>query len=979
MKGIRISFLLGALLLIIVPSGQAQMMDEFSKMTWTQKDSVISMFFAAGATSLSYPMIEDAYTTEKSATTPRPAAMARFADWQGLRYLNDGDYPASVAYFQESLDWHEKDPNATMPQVRSTTINLADAMENAGDTSSMSTFDQALAMMEANNTGEDRLYLDLLIRSAQNRLAFDRFPEAEELAKESLRIAKSVYTQRSNEYLTAFTTLGKVYEASGAYRKGGNLIMQAFELSKGFLEADDPHRLDYYYEAIDLQKRLGRKRNIAPIYREGLVLFNENEQLKEGSSYPTFLDRMGGHYLSIDSLEQAAEYIEEANVLFSLRAEKTSPQYVISQIHMGDMLRRQERYLEAETYLSDALKYVGNAYGQNSTVQADLHAALSDLYTALGNDRKALQNQMIAAEIYRRSYGETDERYLNQLADLGVTFKDIDADTSIQILNTAYESYLGKFDLGHPYVYQSARDLSNVYLSMGNNAKAIEYAQLAVTSLNRQLDFTYPLLSEEERKSSDVELFPFIGELIELLPIAQDPKFVFDVHTIFAKLEQLQNSVHPATIARITASPDDELIERFRSWQDLSDDLYESYNSSRDLQNESTQTIDDLKKNTSSYALALRATDAVKGVTKGAGTDGTYIELFDASRYLEGTVQWIAFLYGGQGNQSQVVIFNEAEMDCQQFWDQLSPSLQPGKLHFINHGASINCAFETLQNEKGKYLDEDFQIQYLRAVERPTNFKLIGGEALLAGGFDYDDNVTPAGELSMGLNAIVPDSLLSNINFRTLNGSKAELNKMSSTLRKKDWVANWIGSENIPGNKEAFLKYAADGPDLIHLSTFRYFFDPNYAHHPKVDSLQTFANTTTDKMLRASLIFDEANAIVRRPKTGSSLPGYLTALEIARLDLSNTKLVILSGHSESISGEVPTNVGMLVDAFRAAGTKMVLYSRDNISAESKAIFLKEFTKNLTRGLTVGESWSRTKSKLRKKYDPSVWAAFLLVG
>ncbi len=954
------------------------MIEEFAKMTWPQKDSVISMFFGAGATSLSYPMIEEAYTTEKNSAAPQAKAMAKFSNWQGLRQLNDGDYPAAQTYFQEALDWYDKDEQALMPEVRATIINLADAQESAGDTSSFASYDRVLEMMEVNNSGEDGLYLDLLLRSTQNRLVFDRYAEAEEFAKESVRIAKSVYTQKSDEYLTAFLALGKVYESSGEYRKGSNLIMQAFELSKSFLPVGHPRKLDYYYEAIDLQKRLGRKRNMTPIYRQALAYFEENPQLKDDGIYPSFLDRLGGHYLEVDSLDQAAKYIEEANVLISLRAEKTSPQYVISQIHMGDMLRRREKYLQAETYLSDALQYVGVAYGSGSSVQADLHAAVSDLYTALGNDRKALANQMVAAEIYRQSYGEDDARYLRQLADLGLTFKDINADTSIQLLTAAYDSYLGKYDLGHPFVFQTSRDLSSVYLSMDNRAKATEFAQLAVTSLNRQLDYTYPLLSEEERGASDKVLFPFVGELIELLRDTEDPKFVFDVHQVFAKLEQLQNIIHPATVARIKGSPDQDLIDRFQRWQQISDDLYETYNSSRDLQNEGTQTIDELKTNADSYAKALGATSSVLGVTKGAGTDGTYIELFDCSRYVD-EEQWIAFLYGGQGNQSQTVVMPAGKMDCNEIWQALSPSLKPGKLFIISHGSTVNCAFETMQDAEGEYVEETYQVQYLRRVERPSNFKLAGGEALLAGGFDYDDNVTPVGELSLDIRAVVADSLMSRINFKTLNGSKAELDKMASTLRKKNWNANWLGSEEIPGNKETFIKYVNDGPDLIHLSTFRYFFNPEYVHQPKADSLQYFAKTTTEPLLRSSLVFDEANAIVRRPKSGSSLPGYMTAFEISRLDLNKTKLVILSGHSQAITGDVDSNIGALLDAFKQAGTKVILYSRDNISAESKSIFLKEFTKNLTRGLTIGESWTKTKTKLRKKYDPSVWAAFLLVG
>ncbi|MBX2817334.1 MAG: CHAT domain-containing protein [Saprospiraceae bacterium] len=954
-----------------------QMMEEFEKMQWQQKDSVIAMLFSAGMNTISHLMIDQAYSKEKELTAPNPLAMAKFSNWQGLKTLANQEYTSAVGYFDESLQWYSQADDALAIDVRSATINLAEAQEVLGDSTSMSTFDMALQMMESSNLGEDREYLDLLQRAVGNRMAFDKFDQAEELAKDAVRIAKSVYTQRSDEYLSSFLTLGKVYENAGEYRKGSNLIMQAFELSKTFLPFDHPQRLAYYFEAIDLQRRLGRSRQIPRLYQEGYSLFTEHEELKETPAYASFLDQMGSYYLDQDSMTKAASYIEEANVLISLRAEKSSRQYIASQINMGNLLSKQDKPLEAETYFTDALQYVGVAFGPNSVIQGDLHAAVSDLYSKLGNERKALANQSVATEIYRQNYGEEDELYLEQLADLGLTYKVTNPDTAQQILEYTYNAYLGKFDLGHPYVFQSTSQLSNLYLEQGNIEKAVEYAQLSATSLGRQLKYTYPLLSEEERLSTFESYRPFLTGLVDLLTQTDDQRLSFEAHVIFSTLQQMRGAVHPSALARTMRNPDEDFLARFKTWRELTDQLYDLYSADRKQQSESPKSIDDLRGSIDSYAKALNATTAVTGVTKGVGTGGTYIEAFDREVLLD-TPGLLVFLYGGQGNQSQAIVM-DGEPDCVAFWNALQGQVQKGPLYFILHGEMMDCAMEAMQTSEGEIVDENYEVRYLREVTRASNLRLEIGSALLVGGFDYDDNVTPTTDLKIGLNAIVPDSLISRINFNTINGSATELSKVSNLLKKKKWNVDWMGQNGIPGNKETFFKYAADTPDVMHISTFRYFFDPTWKNRPRQDSLVAFSNTTSDPTLRATIVLDEANAIVRRPKLGTSLPGFLTAREISQLDLSSTRLLILSGLSEAIDGSVETDLGMLIDAFQNAGVKHVLYTRQGVAAENKNIFLKEFFKNVHKGSTVVESWKKTKAKLKKKYDPSVWAAFLLVG
>lgn len=118
---------------------------------------------------------------------------------------------------------------------------------------------------------------------------------------------------------------------------------------------------------------------------------------------------------------------------------------------------------------------------------------------------------------------------------------------------------------------------------------------------------------------------------------------------------------------------------------------------------------------------------------------------------------------------------------------------------------------------------------------------------------------------------------------------------------------------------------------------------------------------------------------------GNKYDGLLTGLEIVKLNLSQTELVVLSacetgkGTAENwING---TYYNSLQRAFRLAGAKAVLASKWKVPDEPTQELMTEFYTNwLEKGMTKHKALQQAQLTLSKKYpNPYNWAAWVLYG
>ena len=134
-------------------------------------------------------------------------------------------------------------------------------------------------------------------------------------------------------------------------------------------------------------------------------------------------------------------------------------------------------------------------------------------------------------------------------------------------------------------------------------------------------------------------------------------------------------------------------------------------------------------------------------------------------------------------------------------------------------------------------------------------------------------------------------------------------------------------------------------------------------------------------LLRSGIVLAGANEPEANPKDD----GYLTALEVTKLDWDGTELVVISG-CESGKGDIQSGEGVygLKRAIAVAGARSSLLSLWEVDDAATAAFMKSFYERLKKGEGRAEALAATQKEFRNHSVPGwrhpyVWAAFQLSG
>jgi len=109
--------------------------------------------------------------------------------------------------------------------------------------------------------------------------------------------------------------------------------------------------------------------------------------------------------------------------------------------------------------------------------------------------------------------------------------------------------------------------------------------------------------------------------------------------------------------------------------------------------------------------------------------------------------------------------------------------------------------------------------------------------------------------------------------------------------------------------------------------------------------------------------------------------GYLSAAEIARLDLSRAYLAVLSACETSVSAGGGDGLGSITGAFLAAGIQTVLGSQWQVADESTALLMLDFYQHfLERGAAGALRQAQLRLRQREEFrHPFYWAPFVAYG
>jgi tetratricopeptide (TPR) repeat protein len=213
--------------------------------------------------------------------------------------------------------------------------------------------------------------------------------------------------------------------------------------------------------------------------------------------------------------------------------------------------------------------------------------------------------------------------------------------------------------------------------------------------------------------------------------------------------------------------------------------------------------------------------------------------------------------------------------------------------------------------------------------------------------------------------------------WNPLSGTLVEAEKIQKEFQKEKISPNLFTGENA--NEESFKSLSSKSPDIIHIATHGFYFSGDLSNNKITEEGNNF-KTNKNPLFRSGLIMAGANRawLGDSPIDGVD-DGILTAFEVSNLDLSNTKLVVLSA-CETGLGDIKGSEGVygLQRAFKMAGVQYLIVTLWEIRDEVTVEFMNTFYEQWLKGKEIHDAFKLAQVEMRKKYEANFWAAFVLV-
>lgn len=320
-------------------------------------------------------------------------------------------------------------------------------------------------------------------------------------------------------------------------------------------------------------------------------------------------------------------------------------------------------------------------------------------------------------------------------------------------------------------------------------------------------------------------------------------------------------------------------------------------------------------------------------------------------------------------------------------WEPLKENVSEGAtIYYVPSQLLFQISLESLPMPDGSLLGSHYHFVRLSSARELVKMKSNDSgssrenTAVLYGGLQYDMETTAMTEeskkydlsnlLVMRREIARGDSI-----YHELQGTKEEILKIENVLKRNKWnVTSYMGTN---GTEESFLNMHGKSPRLLHLATHGFYYSPSKAE--KVDYLKGY----TDAMSLSGLVLAGGNAAwLGKQLPNGVLGGILTANDIARLDLNNTDMAVLSACQTGQGKATAEGLYGLQRAFKKAGVGTIVMSLWSVSDMTTSEFMIAFYKCLAdknNAWNKRKAFEQAKEIIRKKYpDPFRWAAFVML-
>jgi len=915
---------------------------------------------------------------------------------------NSGKAKTAIKIYQEAIRLHKKSKDASVSFLANLYFEMGKLQENeAKYPAALDAIREALQIRKRQSEFHpERPRIENRLGNLLEKMG--KFSESEAHFLTSLELRRKFNGDSSITYAVAADNLGALYKRIGRLSNAEFYYLQALGIRKKVLGTDS---LDYGISCnnlAELYSEMGQPAKAEKLYK---IAFNIDLKIL-GDQHPNFsidCNNLGLLYIDMGDYQKAEPLLRKAFEIDKKTYGEDNPELSTTANNLGTLYEELNRLDEAEKLFNLAVKIDEKSLGLEHPDLATDYNNLAKVYEKQNKNLAAFGLYEKALAIWLKSLGEhhplvSSARY--NMASLAFeTGKLTEAEPLLLLAWSGFQKHFGDY---HPHLALAGLQLVRLYVKTKEFSKAIPFAMSAAEIIAKEIDFTFPVLSEMEKMTflngleSRLNIlfsfgihagtsFPEAAEWVLNLRIKTKSLLLKSGNRIRKKIASSSDSttklnyeVWKQKRERWTRGQTLSLEEKsLKAWNmtAISDSINElekwfSYRfpEEQEIGKADWKKIRDKLGSKEALVEILHLTP-MEGVDPAALQTGCY-----AFVILKGGSEQKPSLLLKQGNEESTLrefayfdncIRNgiQDDLSFSKFWAPIQKELKGSKKIFI----STDGVYSILQiaairdPETGRFVDEQYSIErinnpadVLRKNETEKQFRsavLIGAPAFSESGYQHNMSVSEEVQRSGEI-----------IHFEALPGATKELEAIGKVMKTTGMAVISLSGVNAT---EKNLK-ELHNPEILHIASHGFLFELDTSKSSKKAS--RFENQI---QFRSGIVFSE-NGIE---------DGLLSAYEAQGLQLDSTRLVVLSA-CETGLGYIRNGEGVygLQRAFQAAGSKSVLISYWKIKDDFTLSWMNEFYKQLLKTKSPQKALTLTRIQMRKKNPlPLFWAAFDLVG
>jgi len=939
-------------------------------------------------------------------------------------YFELGEYSQAAIYYRNALDIYNIKGNRenTYKAKLLNKLGLSYGEQRVYHKAEIS-YLEALKIYEKDFREIHPEAASVLTNLAILKASLGQYETAEELAKHSLSIRSELFGSNHQDTASSLETLAFIYNQQSKLTQSEELYKQSLKIKTFLFGINHP-------ETAKVLGNLGMN-----FFRQGLFSKAEEytsnalniSEVQLGPNHKQTIrnkNNLGLIYLEINLYGRAKELFLDVRDAYAKKYGNDHPMIAASIANLAEIESRLGMHREAINLNKEALRIEENLLGKEHINIALILNNLAMSHSLLGENNEATSLLKRSLHIYRETLGEDHPdtgRAYNNLATLYHSQgMHKEAEKYYQVALTIFEKTLGK---EHPYPSTTLGNLAALYIDQNLYAKAKEPLQQSFTRKNKFARRELPFLGKNERLLLTKEMNAVAREIFyastqdkELSELALFTRL--NQQGLLASIEKRQNEI---------LSLDKNNQEYVSELQGIIEEISAfSLHKNRRIALASRQSSLE-KEIYRSLSYQMPPVIETEQIFNSLPSDGVLIEFqqflhHEGKRHegkRVGEQRYLALV--AKPNQSISVIdlgnaanidnaINKAVESIEKRWSD-SPQLIEEVSRLV-----IQPIFKTIQQSKIWFISPDGEINNLPFAVIPSTNKskeYLTDEFnihLVTTGRDLVD-LKNKGYQSNHNSLIIADPLFNYVEEQhslaspsknyidrknqqpIFNEDKSRWNPLPATEKEGKAIQKLIGGTLLmrqQASVDAIKNRPA--PIILHLATHGFFLSNNIEKNSyQPTNSEEDANAERLKrnhsledispLLRSGVVLAGAN----NSNQISNNDGYLTALELAQMNLTGTELVVISA-CDSGKGHVQVGEGIygLKRAISVAGAKSSLLSLWKVDDEATAAFMISFYKRLKAGMGRGDALSATQKEFREHEnedwrDPYVWAAFQLSG